>query len=62
LTWSDMTAPMGDVHVHSYRKGRKKPIKKKEICGLGEIEDGYNHAEAAIFGRWEENRRRYFNG
>lgn len=50
-----------EVHVDIYRKGRKKPTKKK-VCGLDEIEDGYNQAEAAIFDRWEENRRRYFHG
>jgi hypothetical protein len=50
-----------EVHVDTYRKGRKKPTKKK-VCGLDEIEDGYNRAEAAIFDRWQENRRRYFNG
>jgi len=50
-----------EVHVDTYRKGRKKPT-KKNVCGLDEIEDGYSQAEAAIFDRWEENRRRYFNG
>jgi hypothetical protein len=51
----------GEVHVHVYRKGRKEPTKKK-VCGLDEIEDGYAEADAAIFGRWQENRRRYFDG
>jgi hypothetical protein len=51
----------GDVHVHSYWKGRKQPT-KKTICSLDEIEDGYKQAETVVVDRWEENRRRYFNG
>jgi hypothetical protein len=63
--WSDVVrydCAHGDVHVHSYRKGRNEPTGKRKICGLDEIEDGYKRAEAAIVDRWEENRRRYFNG
>jgi hypothetical protein len=51
----------GDVHLHSFRKGRKD-AKKKVLCGLSDIEGGYKQAEDAIFDRWEDNRRRYLNG
>jgi hypothetical protein len=51
----------GEVHEDRYVKGRKGAT-KKEICHLGEIEDGYKYADKAVFDRWEENRRRYFNG
>lgn len=51
----------GEVHEDRYVKGQRGAT-KKEICGLGEIEDGYKVAEDAIFEGWEENRRRYFDG
>jgi hypothetical protein len=50
-----------EVHVDRFRKGRRGSV-KKSVCGLDQIEDGYEIANNAIFDGWEENRRRYFNG
>jgi hypothetical protein len=50
----------GEIHLHRYRQGRK-PI-KRAVCGLDQIEEGYSRADHAIFGQWQENRRRYFDG
>ena len=52
----------GSVHVHRFKRGRRAPMVKKEICALDDIDEGYALAERTLFDGWEENRRRYFDG
>jgi hypothetical protein len=49
------------VHMHRFTKGGTG-TSRKEICGLDQIEEGYEIVNNAIFDGWEENRRRYFYG
>jgi hypothetical protein len=51
----------GKVHMDRFTKGQSGAT-KKEICGLEQIEEGYEIAKDAIFDGWEENRWRYFYG
>jgi hypothetical protein len=37
-------------------------LEEYQIYLSDDIEHGYRKAEAAVVDRWEENRRRYFNG
>lgn len=51
----------GEVHAHVYRKGQKLSTRKR-ICGLSDIEAGYEEAKTALFDGWIENGRRYRDG
>lgn len=50
----------GTVHVHRFRHGGRRPMSKKVVATLEDIETAFLLAERGIYDAWEENRRVYF--
>lgn len=49
------------VHLDRFNKdGSREPAQR--ICGLDEIETGYEVAEEAIYDRWEAEKERFLRG